>query len=62
MAFLLGLQLGIMGIIAPYGTCPSPPYHGNSYMPSVDYRHPGAIVESTLLDEHPNLNTLTELQ
>jgi di/tricarboxylate transporter len=62
MAFLLGMQLGIMGIITPYGTCPSAPCHGNSYLPSVDYRRLGAIVESTLLDEHPSLNNLTELQ
>ena len=42
---LLGLclQLGIMGIITPYGSGPSPVYYGSGYLPAADYWRLGAI-------------------
>ena len=43
LALLLSLQLGIMGIITPYGTGPSPVYYGSGYLPSADYWRLGAI-------------------
>lgn len=43
LALLLCLQLGIMGIITPYGTGPSPVYYGSGYLPSGDYWRLGAI-------------------
>jgi L-tartrate/succinate antiporter len=42
-ALLLCLTLGIMGIISPYGTGPSPIYYGSGYLPSADYWRSGAI-------------------
>ena len=41
-ALLLCLTLGIMGIICPYGTGPSPVYYGSGYLPSADYWRLGA--------------------
>jgi len=43
LAMLLCLQLGIMGIITPYGSGPSPVYYGSGYLPSADYWRLGAI-------------------
>jgi L-tartrate/succinate antiporter len=43
LALLLCLQLGIMGIITPYGSGPSPVYYGSGYLPSGDYWRLGAI-------------------
>ncbi len=43
MALLLCLQLGIMGIITPYGTGPSPVYYGSGFLPSADYWRLGGI-------------------
>src|SRR6516162_9778836 len=43
LALLLCLQLGIMGIITPYGTGPSPVYYGSGYLPASDYWRLGAI-------------------
>ena len=43
LALLLCLQLGIMGIITPYGTGPSPVYYGSCYLPAADYWRLGAI-------------------
>lgn len=43
LALLLCLQLGIMGIITPYGTGPSPVYYGSGYLPAADYWRMGAI-------------------
>jgi L-tartrate/succinate antiporter len=43
LALLLCLQLGIMGIITPYGAGPSPVYYGSGYLPSADYWRLGAI-------------------
>ena len=39
---LLVLSLGIMGIITPYGTGPSPVYYGSGYIPSADWWRLGA--------------------
>jgi L-tartrate/succinate antiporter len=43
MALLLCLQLGIMGIITPYGTGPSPVYYGSGFLPSKDWWRLGGI-------------------
>ena len=40
---LLCLTLGIMGIISPYATGPSPVYYGSGYLPAGDYWRFGAI-------------------
>jgi L-tartrate/succinate antiporter len=42
-ALLLCLSLGIMGILTPYATGPSPVYYGSGYLPSKDYWRLGAI-------------------
>ncbi len=42
-ALSLCLTLGIMGIISPYATGPSPVYYGSGYLPSADYWRLGAI-------------------
>ncbi|SDI40548.1 L-tartrate/succinate antiporter [Paraburkholderia steynii] len=42
-ALLLALTLGIMGILTPYGTGPSPVYFGSGYLPAADYWRLGAI-------------------
>jgi L-tartrate/succinate antiporter len=42
-ALLLCLTLGIMGILTPYATGPSPVYYGSGYLPSKDYWRLGAI-------------------
>ena len=42
-ALLLCLTLGIMGIITPYGTGPSPVYYGSGYLPSADFWRLGAV-------------------
>lgn len=42
-ALLLGTSLGLMGIITPYGTGPSPVYYGSGYLPSADYWRLGSI-------------------
>jgi L-tartrate/succinate antiporter len=39
----LCLTLGIMGILTPYATGPSPVYYGSGYLPSGDYWRMGAI-------------------
>jgi L-tartrate/succinate antiporter len=43
LALGLCLQLGIMGIITPYATGPSPVYYGSGYLPAADYWRLGAI-------------------
>jgi L-tartrate/succinate antiporter len=40
---MLSLTLGIMGILTPYGTGPSPVYFGSGYLPAADYWRLGAI-------------------
>jgi L-tartrate/succinate antiporter len=42
-ALALGLSLGLMGIITPYGTGPSPVYAGSGFLPGRDYWRLGAI-------------------
>ena len=42
-ALMLVLTLGIMGILTPYGTGPSPVYYGSGYLPAGDYWRLGAI-------------------
>jgi L-tartrate/succinate antiporter len=42
-SLLLCLTLGIMGIITPYGTGPSPVYYGSGYLPSADWWRLGGI-------------------
>ena len=43
LALGLCLQLGIMGIITPFATGPSPVYYGSGYLPAADYWRMGAI-------------------
>jgi L-tartrate/succinate antiporter len=42
-AMMLCGTLGIMGILTPYATGPSPVYYGSGYLPSKDYWRMGAI-------------------
>jgi len=42
-ALLLCLTLGIMGILTPFATGPSPVYYGSGYLPSKDYWWLGAV-------------------
>jgi L-tartrate/succinate antiporter len=43
MALLLCLQLGIMGVITPYATGPSPIYFGSGFLPGPIYWKMGTI-------------------
>jgi L-tartrate/succinate antiporter len=43
LALMLVLTLGIMGIISPYGTGPSPIFFGSGYLPTKDYWRLGGI-------------------
>jgi len=42
-ALLLCLTLGIMGVITPFATGPSPVYYGSGYLPARDYWRLGTI-------------------
>lgn len=42
-ALMLMLTLGIMGVLTPYATGPSPVYYGSGYIPSKDYWRLGGI-------------------
>lgn len=42
-SLVLMLTLGIMGILTPYATGPSPVYYGSGYIPSKDFWRLGAI-------------------
>lgn len=42
-ALLLCLTLGIMGILTPYATGPSPVYYGSGYLPAKDFWRLGAV-------------------
>lgn len=42
-ALLLALTLGLMGILTPYATGPSPVYAGSGYIPAKDFWRLGAI-------------------
>ena len=41
--YLAALTLGIMGILTPYATGPSPVYYGSGYIPSKDFWRLGII-------------------
>jgi L-tartrate/succinate antiporter len=43
LTLALCLTLGIMGVITPYATGPSPVYYGSGYLPSDDYWRLGAV-------------------
>lgn len=43
LSLALCLTLGIMGILTPFATGPSPIYYGSGYLPSKDYWRLGAI-------------------
>jgi L-tartrate/succinate antiporter len=43
LALLLSISLGLMGILTPYGTGPSPVYYGSGYLPARDYWRLGAV-------------------
>jgi len=43
LALALCLQLGIMGILTPYASGPSPVYYGSGYLPAADYWRLGTI-------------------
>ena len=43
LALALCVQLGIMGIITPFATGPSPIYYGSGYLPAADYWRMGGI-------------------
>ena len=49
LTLALCLTLGIMGIITPYATGPSPVYYGSGYLPSDDYWRLGAIFGAVYL-------------
>jgi L-tartrate/succinate antiporter len=49
LALCLCLTLGIMGILTPYATGPSPVYYGSGYLPSRDYWRLGAIFGALFL-------------
>ena len=42
-SLLLALTLGLMGILTPYATGPSPVYAGSGYIPARDFWRLGAI-------------------
>ncbi|WP_029458057.1 anion permease [Solidesulfovibrio alcoholivorans] len=43
MALMLGTSLGIMGILTPFATGPSPIYYGSGYIPAKDFWRLGFI-------------------
>jgi len=49
LTLALCLTLGIMGVITPYATGPSPVYYGSGYLPSDDYWRLGAIYLAAFL-------------
>jgi L-tartrate/succinate antiporter len=46
---LIVTSLGVMGIITPYGTGPSPIYYGSGYLPTKDYWRLGTIFGALFL-------------
>ncbi|HEX7270677.1 MAG TPA: anion permease [Casimicrobiaceae bacterium] len=42
-ALLLCLTLGVMGVLTPFATGPSPVYYGSGYLPAKDYWRLGAV-------------------
>ncbi len=49
LALVLGGTHGIMGILTPYASGPSPAYHGSGYLPSRDYWRLGALFGAIFL-------------
>ncbi|WP_270937244.1 DASS family sodium-coupled anion symporter [Falsiroseomonas oryzae] len=49
LTLCLCLTLGIMGVLTPYATGPSPVYYGSGYLPSGDYWRLGAIFGAIFL-------------
>lgn len=49
LTLALVLTLGIMGILTPYATGPSPVYYGSGYLPARDYWRLGAIFGALFL-------------
>jgi len=48
-ALALLVSLGIMGIVSPYGTGPSPVYYGSGYLPTRDFWRLGALFGAVYL-------------
>jgi L-tartrate/succinate antiporter len=46
---MMCVSLGVMGIITPYGTGPSPIYYGSGYLPTKDYWRLGTIFGALFL-------------
>ncbi|WP_039056712.1 anion permease [Enterobacter sp. Bisph1] len=49
VVLVLCTSLGVMGIITPYGTGPSPIYYGSGYLPTKDYWRLGTIFGAIFL-------------
>ncbi len=49
LTLALCLTLGIMGVLTPYATGPSPVYYGSGYLPGSDYWRLGAIFGALFL-------------
>ena len=49
LALVLGGTQGIMGILTPYASGPSPAYYGSGYLPSKDYWRLGALFGAIFL-------------
>jgi len=43
LALILCLTLGVMGVLTPFATGPSPVYYGSGYLPAKDYWRLGAV-------------------
>lgn len=43
LCLMICTSLGVMGIIIPHGTSPSPIYYGSGYLPPEDYWRLGTI-------------------
>jgi L-tartrate/succinate antiporter len=48
-SLLLCMTLGIMGILTPYASGPSPVYYGSGFLPSADYWRLGSIFGAIFL-------------
>jgi L-tartrate/succinate antiporter len=49
LTLALCLTLGIMGVLTPYATGPSPVYYGSGYLPGGDYWRLGAVFGALFL-------------
>ena len=52
------LQVGIMGILTPYASGPSPVYYGSGYLPVADYWRLGAIFGVIFFATFPAIGVL----